>query len=227
MILNIFVLKKWNAPAVRWAAFGINLLVCFGFIFGGLNNLAELREHYLSSQENIYFTSGPMFIYIRYLCFALFTLFLFQNRQLLRTETFAKYSISRVYTGCIMHFFILVVLSNELVNINHLQYFTYEESYYSYSKTVYKLGFTILWSVYSFILIAWGIFRKNKIARISAISFFGLTLIKLVTFDTWDLSTGYKVVAYLLLGAVLLLVAFLYQKFKALIFGDDENELRS
>ncbi|MDQ3047508.1 MAG: DUF2339 domain-containing protein, partial [Bacteroidota bacterium] len=79
----------------------------------------------------------------------------------------------------------------------------------------------ILWGVYSFLLIAWGIFKKNKISRISAICLFGITLFKLVTYDTWDLSTGYKVIAYMLLGVILLVVAFLYQKFKGLIFGDE------
>jgi uncharacterized membrane protein len=59
--------------------------------------------------------------------------------------------------------------------------------------------------------------------RISAISLFGITLIKLVTIDTWDLPTIYKVIAFILLGAILLIVAFLYQKFKTLIFGDDDQ----
>ena len=108
--------------------------------------------------------------------------------------------------------------SNELVNMNVLNNYGTEEHGLS---AVYKLGFTILWGVYSFLLIAWGIFKKNKISRIAAISLFGITLLKLVTYDTWELSTGYKVIAYMLLGVILLVVAFLYQKFKVFIFGEE------
>jgi uncharacterized membrane protein len=221
IVLNILVLKKWSFPVIRWTTFGLTLLVCILFIFGGLNRLADLRDQYLNDANSVLFRTGGVYLWLRYVCFVLFGAMLFLQRQVLRTDTFSKFSIGRVYSGCLIHFFILVILSNELVNLNHLKYYNDDESYYSHTKTVYKLGFTILWSIYSLLLIAWGIFRKNKIARISAIAFFAFTLIKLVTFDTWDLSTGYKVVAYILLGAVLLLVAFLYQKFKLLIFGEE------
>ena len=99
------------------------------------------------------------------------------------------------------------------------------EDYFYGSKAAYKLGLTALFGIYSFLLIAYGMYKKNRIMRVSAITLFGITLIKLVTFDTWDLSTGYKVIAYLLLGVILLVVSFMYQKFKVLIFGDDsQNE---
>ena len=139
---------------------------------------------------------------------------------MLKTETYRKFSISKIYIGAIIHFFILVVLSYELVYIQETRNAEYD--YYS-NNTVYKLGFTALWGIYSFLMIAVGMYKKNQIMRICAISLFGITLIKLLTFDTWDLSTGYKVIAYILLGVILLVVSFLYQKFKTFIFGDDKN----
>lgn len=222
-IFTFLAVRIFKTQIVRWSAFGLDMLVAIAFIFGGLTQLGDLRDEYLHNTDASYFHTGTVFIYVRYVAIALFAILLFLIRQLLKTDTFSKLSIAKIYTGSIVHFFILIVLSNEMVNINHLNNYTLDESYYNYSKTVYKLGFTVLWCLYSFFLIAWGIFRKNKIARISAISWFGITLIKLVTFDTWDLSTGYKVIAFILLGVVLLLVAFLYQKFKVLIFGNDEN----
>lgn len=222
-IFTFLCIRMWKSALIRWTSFSLNMLVAIGFIFAGLTQLGDLRDNYLHTSETSYFHNGTVFIYIRYVCIALFAILLFLIRQLLKTDTFSKFMIAKIYTGGIVHFFILIVLSNEMVNINHLNNFNLDESYYSYSKTVYKLGFTVLWCLYSFFLIAWGIFRKNKIARIAAISWFGITLIKLVTFDTWDLSAGYKVIAFVLLGVVLLFVAFLYQKFKVLIFGNDNT----
>lgn len=204
--------------AVRWAAFAMNMMIAIFCISGMLENLNSLD--YSLHEESEYYVLNPSLSYIRYLCYALFAVLLLLNYRLLKTDTYQKFSIAKFYIGCIVHFFVLVVLSYELVCLQQVRT---QEYYYHANNTVYKLGFTALWGIYSFILIAIGMIKKKTIMRISAISLFGITLIKLLTFDTWDLSTGYKVIAYMLLGVILLVVAFLYQKFKGFIFGDDNN----
>jgi uncharacterized membrane protein len=220
-IVTILAIRRWNHPVVRWTAFSFNILCAFIFIIAGLNMLGELRTDYLSQDSYEYYPVTQPVIFLRYLCFLMLGILLYLTHQLLQTGTFTKQTISRVYAGCIVHFFILVILSNELINLNILNNNEIGADYYKGTNAAYKMGFTVLWGVYSFILIAWGIFKRNRIMRISAISLFGITLIKLVTFDTWDLSTGYKIIAFILLGVILLVVAFLYQKFKVLIFGED------
>lgn len=217
-VFSLLSTYKLKAVSVRWTAFGFNMLIAIGFVTAGLAELNSL-ENALNHPDTIqYYNTGNVVPYLRYVCFALFGTVLFLTHQLLKTESFQKFSISGMYTGCIIHFFILVVLSNELVHLNDSG-----ELYPSSHNAVYKLGFTALWGIYSFALIAFGIFKKNKIMRISSISLFGITLLKLLIYDTWDLSTGYKVIAYMLLGIILLVVAFLYQKFKILIFGEEQN----
>jgi uncharacterized membrane protein len=211
---------KLRKPSVRWAAFAFNMLVAIAVVTVGLTELGSLRYALLSDENAQYYATSSFTPMLRYVCFALFGVHLFLTYTLLRTDTFEKYSISKIYLGCIVHFFILIILSNELV---YLQTDSTEGYYYSTHNAVYKLGFTALWGIYSFALIAFGIFKKNKIMRISAICLFGITLLKLLIYDTWDLSTGYKVISYMLLGVILLIVSFLYQKFKTLIFGDDKN----
>ncbi len=218
IVFSILAIYKLKSPAVRWTAFGINMLMALFFITGGLSVLSDFD--YALHEKSEYYMMNTSLTYLRYLCFILFGILLFLNYQVLKTDIFKKFTISKFYIGAIIHFFILVVLSNELLHLQTTH--NYELDYYG-SNAVYKLGFTALWGIYSFVLIAVGMFKKNKIMRISAISLFGITLIKLLTFDTWDLSTGYKVIAYMLLGVILLVVAFLYQKFKAFIFSDDNN----
>ncbi len=224
-ILTICTIRMWKNNTLRWSVFGLNIFVAIGFISFGLYQLGELRDFYLNAENSEYFPSNSMFIYIRYICFALFIVLLYLTKLLLKTETFNSGILPKIYSGCIIHLFILIVLSNELIHLNTLNNYGIDGNQYGATKTVYRLGLTALWGIYSFILIAFGIFRKNQVMRIAAISLFGITLIKLIIFDTWNLATGYKVIAYMLLGVILLIVAFLYQKFKVLIFGDD-NQLK-
>jgi uncharacterized membrane protein len=222
-IATVLTIRKWNNPLLRWIIFSFNIFIAFIFIISGMHILGQLRTAYLSQVHSEYYFVGQSFIYLRYICFALLGILLFLTHKLLKTETFNKVLLPRIYAGCIVHFFILVMLSNELINLNILTNYDIQDENFTGTNAAYKLGFTGLWTMYSFILIAWGIFRRNRIMRISAISLFGITLIKLVTYDTWDLSTGYKIIAFILLGVILLIVAFLYQKFKDLIFGADEE----
>lgn len=214
----MLVISKFKTDVVRWTSLTLNIFIAIAFITEGLSNLGAL-DHALHI-ETEYYVLNTSLTYLRYVSYALFGLFLFLNYKLLKSETFQRFTISKIYIGAIVHFFILVVLSYELVFLQEARNSVYH--YYA-NNTVYKLGFTALWGVYSFIMIAVGMYKKNQIMRISAILLFGITLIKLLTFDTWDLSTGYKVIAYMLLGVILLVVAFLYQKFKGFIFGEENK----
>jgi uncharacterized membrane protein len=222
-MLALLTITKWKQPVIRWIAFGLNILSLLIFLFTGLDELARLRDEYLLNPTSVYYDTSGMPLYIHYVSFALYGLVVYLIYKLLKTDTFNKFTIRKIYSGCIVHFFILVLLCNELLNYNHINNYGTEANFSS-EENVWKLGFTVLWGAYSFLLIAIGIFKKNKVMRISSISLFGITILKLLLVDTWDLSTGYKVISYMLLGAILLIVAFLYQKFKVLIFGDDASE---
>lgn len=220
--LSFFVIRNWDNKALRWSTVGINVLVISGFMFAGLYQLSELRNHYLHGEYTQYYSYSSMFVSIRYICFVLFGILLYLTHKLLQKAPFSA-ALYRAYSGAAVHVLILIVLSVELIHLNILQNYSASETYYRATAAAYKIGLTALWGIYSFALIAYGIFRKKQATRISAISILGITLLKLLLFDTWNLSTGYKVIAYMLLGIMLLIVAFLYQKFKVLIFGDDEK----
>jgi len=51
---------------------------------------------------------------------------------------------------------------------------------------------------------------------------FGVTLLKLITFDSASFSAVEKIITYISIGAVLLVISFLYQKYKGLLFERDE-----
>jgi uncharacterized membrane protein len=79
---------------------------------------------------------------------------------------------------------------------------------------------TLLWLLTAVVVFTVGVLTKSIPARMAAITLMGSTLLKLVLLDSLTFSTLQKVVAYLVLGVLLLVVSFFYQKFKQQLFGD-------
>jgi len=83
-------------------------------------------------------------------------------------------------------------------------------------------GFTVtfLWLLTAVIVFAWGFRMRSVRARMAGIILIGVTLGKLVALDSLTFTTVQKVIAYLVLGILLLVVSFMYQKFKQQLFSD-------
>ena len=86
------------------------------------------------------------------------------------------------------------------------------------------LTITIIWGLLAIAYFISGMWFKLQVFRIGAIVLFASTLIKLVIVDSMDFGPIEKIIAYIFTGTVLLIVSFLYQKFKKRIFSDPENE---
>jgi uncharacterized membrane protein len=70
------------------------------------------------------------------------------------------------------------------------------------------------WAVYSIILVVAGIARRYRPVRLFAMLLFGMTIVKVFFVDLSELERGYRVVSFIGLGAILLAVSFLYQRYK-------------
>ena len=71
---------------------------------------------------------------------------------------------------------------------------------------------TLLWVAVSVLLFAWGMFAKESWARLASVLLIGITLIKLLVFDSVRFSTIQKIGCYIIIGVLLLLFSFYYQK---------------
>jgi uncharacterized membrane protein len=85
-------------------------------------------------------------------------------------------------------------------------------------------GFTVtfLWLLTAVIVFVWGFRMRFVRARMAAMILIGVTLGKLMVLDSNAFSTIQKVIAYLVLGVLLLVVSFCYQKFRQQLFSDKE-----
>jgi uncharacterized membrane protein len=79
-----------------------------------------------------------------------------------------------------------------------------------------RLTISAVWALYSMALIVVGFYRKNKPLRLVAMAIFGLTIFKVFLFDLSFLEGLYRIVSFIGLGIVLMLVSFLYQKYRNL-----------
>ncbi len=87
-----------------------------------------------------------------------------------------------------------------------------------------QLTITIIWMFMATLLFVIGLWKKTKLFRLVAIVLFAATLFKLVAIDSMKFTAIQKVISYILLGTILLTISFLYQKFKDVIFRDDEPD---
>lgn len=74
------------------------------------------------------------------------------------------------------------------------------------------LSLSLLWTVYASALIAFGIQRKSALLRWQALFLFGTVVVKVFIYDSSYLDRLYRIVSFLILGVVLLVVSFLYQR---------------
>lgn len=106
-----------------------------------------------------------------------------------------------------INFFALFALSLELWD-----YFGRQSGLGIDSGLAQHLSLSLLWTAYASALIALGIQCKSPLLRWQALSLFGLVVIKVFIYDSSFLERFYRIVSFFMLGLVLLVVSFLYQR---------------
>lgn len=216
-VLAFVNLKKWKNAVLAGAAFVLNILLLTVFLTAGLYLLGELREAYLL-QNNSETPQGILNILIRYFSYAFVAGLIFSLHQTVKTDLLRKYlpdELLKFVFDSVLYGSLWLILSSEL--INWMDVSGYQDSY--------KLGLSILWGIYALFLIVLGIYQNKKYLRIGAIVLFAITLAKLFLYDIAQLSTISKTIVMVSLGIILLIVSFLYNKYKSLIFETPENSV--
>jgi uncharacterized membrane protein len=190
---------------------GCNVAVIGLFLTLGLIALGTLRETYLNQTLSEYYYRGALDIGIRYVSFLFLGLLLFAMYKYVRQD-FLETDF-RKESDIFLHIALLTIASNELINWMDL----------AGSEQSYKLGLSILFGVYALLLIALGIWKKKLHLRIGAIVLFSATLVKLFLYDLSSLDTISKTIVFVVLGVLLLVISFLYTKYRKVIFEDREG----
>ncbi|HEU4868889.1 MAG TPA: DUF2339 domain-containing protein [Actinomycetota bacterium] len=91
-----------------------------------------------------------------------------------------------------------------------------------WSFATFTFTLSTVWTLYAAGLLAYGIGRRARWARLFSVSLFGLVIAKLVLADVWLLETPLRIASLMGLGLVLLLCSLGYHRFRALILGPDD-----
>lgn len=75
-----------------------------------------------------------------------------------------------------------------------------------------QMALSVLWSVYAGILAAVGFRRRSAVVRWAALVIFGTTVTKVMLVDIAELRQFYRIIAFFVLGLLLLVVAWRYQR---------------
>lgn len=97
------------------------------------------------------------------------------------------------------------------------------KSIITYQQQYQKAGLTIVWAMLSFAMMWLGMKHKYKTLRIISLSFFTLSLLKLFLYDISNISAGGKIAAFIMLGVLLLVISFMYQRLKKIIIDNEEK----
>lgn len=88
----------------------------------------------------------------------------------------------------------------------------------------YKLILSILWGSYAIYLLFTGMKKNIPALRVTAMIILGITLMKLFFFDIASLSTISKTIVFIVLGGLLLVGAYFYQRYKSEKEQPDKRE---
>lgn len=187
-------------------AFGIGV-----FLVQGLYVLGELRYSYLDHSATRFYGAGIFHIGIRYVSLAFVALALVACARWIRYSSFKNDLIMPF--DLFLHGVLIWIASSELIH--------WMDMGGIHSN---KMGLSILWGSYSLFLISLGIWKRKRHIRLAAIFLFGVTLIKLFFQDIAHLDTIAKTVVFVCLGILLLVISFLYNKYKNSIDGDESSD---
>jgi uncharacterized membrane protein len=116
----------------------------------------------------------------------------------------------------------VTIFSAEIRNLYIWLNYTDKLSFARAEANFNKAGLTIVWALSSFIMIWIGMKYSFKPLRITALVLFGFTLLKLFLSDISDIAPGGKIMAFILLGVLLLVISFMYQRLKKIIIDDSK-----
>ena len=242
-ILCFFLLKRDSETGYQ----AVNILACvniilFTFVFSTLTFTENYNHVSAGNSENITY-------YLHFILLALTIYFGFLLYKMNKENKISDLLKKPIFTW-IAAFFIIYIASSELMlqglklndtpvtlqevlkqypeNANNKLEISYNKTSMAWNRiedtkeTIVKTSFPVLWGVFAFIFLIFGIKKPSKTIRIIALALLGLTIVKLFIYDISNVSETGKIIAFILLGVLILIISFVYQKLKVLV-SDDVN----
>ena len=94
----------------------------------------------------------------------------------------------------------------------------------TFNEENFSTAFSLSLGIAAFILMCIGMRYHSKEIRIVSLAEFGIVIGKLILNDVWAMPALGKIIVFISLGALLLILSFLYQKLKDALFNEEEQK---
>lgn len=132
--------------------------------------------------------------------------FLFSKINFYKTD-FAYWIVALVF---------VIMLSMEFYHIYMLSNYEIAEDFARLTQHFIILYLPILWAVLSVGLIYFGIRKLPELNKIGFV-LLGITILKLYIYDVWQMDNISRIIAFIVLGAILLISSFTFQRLKLIL----------
>lgn len=226
-VLNL-ISKPFQSKGAQITLYILNFFNVFVFVvFFALIPIADFKEN-LTLEHRAYVGLIAHYVSIGAVVYSVYSMYKairadnspIYNTKILNTILLSIAATYVLSSELVLHVIQLVVqpITPAIGDYDYTKYDVYENA----KSHVYKIGFPILWGLLAFAYLWIGMKKQNKTLRIVALVLIGVTLFKLFVFDIREASEAGKIIAFIILGIVLLIISFMYQKIKALLLDDDK-----
>ncbi|MGL1888719.1 MAG: DUF2339 domain-containing protein [Reichenbachiella sp.] len=213
ILLGILPYFKSNEQ-IRKAIGVLSILAIISYMTGYTYQISFARDNYLASAG-----SDSTGFFAHYILLALFAILLIGIYREIYSKHGFKSKIGTISLW-ILAFITVFISSTEFGHLSIL-YSYVPQGNVNYDSAV-KSVYPIVWAITALALMISGMKFKLKTLRLASLGLFLITIIKLFFYDLAGNSTG-KIISFILLGVILLVISFLYQKLK-FILQDDKKE---
>lgn len=215
--LNLISKIKKEVPNLSEASVLIGLVAILFYPLFYNEMIVNVRNAYLYTHR-----TGYAAYVIHYVDIVLVLSLLYVCYKNLKQTSFKLKELDHIIMWYICFIFIYIG-SAELDNIVVINNYGKDVDIYAVLQQNHKIGFPIFWGICSFIVMIIGMKYKRRDLRIISLTLFLIIILKLFLFDIRGISEGGKIAAFIVLGIILLIVSFMYQKLKKLVLDDDSK----
>ncbi len=191
-----------EGAALAWLArrFTSSKLGFAAYVVLGLALLRALDTGFAAPQLHIAVLAN-----LRFVTFAVLAASLFVAAKLLFEP------VGRRTAYVLGHVIVLVAIGLEIAGWTERS-IAYEERF-----EIASVSISIMMAIYGLMLVAVGVMRRSAVDRILGLALMGIVVLKLYLSDVWLLGRAFRVAAFLGLGVLLLLVSFVYSRYRSVI----------
>lgn len=216
VLMIVAAYKIRPVPLMKQAGFWLSAAAVLSYMTFYLTQTADARSYaLLDSGINTGF-------YWHYVLLILFVLIVIHVYRYIRTEYTFQSQFGQLSLWALA-FIAVFVCSAEVGHLSMLYQYGSGKGDAEAFDTAVRSVFPVVWALSALMLMVAGMKLKLKPLRLASLVLFSVTIVKLFFHDLAGNSTG-KIISFILLGVILLLISFLYQKLKFIIEDDAKKD---